>query len=103
MGRGQHGAFHATLRDFLVEIGVEPTRENMEEVKRMFKSYLKIGSVAALDSKTYSKAISAVLCLMAREFGVELPKEQADKTMTELLHEINRDYDTDNRGTRSTT
>lgn len=90
---GQHKIFHQGIRDFLIEIGVEPTRENMEDAKMMFKRYLKVHSVASLSDSEYSKVMSAVFMLMAREFGVEIPRYQSDKTMKELLKDF--DYDVD--------
>jgi len=87
----QHRIFHQGIRDFLLEIGIEPTKENVLEAKMMFKRYLKIHSVASLSDKEYSRAIQAVFMLMAREFGVEIPIYQSEKTMRELLKEINHE------------
>jgi hypothetical protein len=61
----------------------------MDEAKMMFKRYLGVRSVASLTDSEYSKAMSAVFMLMAREFGVEIPKHQSEQTMRELLKEIN--------------
>jgi len=87
----QHKIFHQGIRDFLEEIGVEPGRADVEEAKMMFKRYLNINSVASLPDMEYSKAISATFMLMAREFGVEIPKYQSEQTMRELLNGMSHD------------
>ena len=88
---GQHRIFHQGIRDFLLEIGIQPTKDNVEEAKMMFKRYLNIHSVASLSDLDYSKAISAVFMLMAREWGVEIPIYQSEQTMRELLNNLNYD------------
>lgn len=83
----QHKIFHQGLRDFLVEMDIDPTRKNTEMVKKMFKRYLNVNSVASLSDSDYSRVISAVFMLMSREFGKEIPAYEAEKTMKEILNE----------------
>jgi hypothetical protein len=83
-----HRYFHGILlKEFLEEYGVEPTPSNIEKAKQSFKRYLNISSLSSLSPRTYSQVISATTMLMAREFGKEIPRSEADKTMRELLNE----------------
>lgn len=88
---GQHRLFHQGIEDFLTEIGVEPTRKNMGIAKRAFKQYLDVHSVASLTDKEYSTAIFEVFGTMACEFGVEIPRHDAEQSMQDLLKKINHD------------
>ena len=84
---GQHRYLHGIVfRDFLVSLDIEPSKENIETVKLMFKKYLKIASVSALSDATLSQAISAIRMLMAREFQTEVPLSEAKKTMKQILN-----------------
>ena len=90
----QHRKFHGIiLKEFLEEAGIEPTKENIDTVKQMFKKYLRLASVSALDDSTYGRAISAVTMLISREFGIEVPHSFAEKTMTQILTEATRNYE----------
>lgn len=84
----QHKYVHGyLLPDFMEALGIESTKENVLAVKEIFKKYLKVGSTAALSDGDFSKFASAVSMLAAREFGVEIPKDFADKTMRDLFKE----------------
>ena len=85
-----HRYFHGIiLKEFLVEMEVEPSKENIEKIKQTFKDYLRIASVSALENKVYGQAVAAVIMLMAREFGVETPVSFKEKTMKQILKEVN--------------
>jgi len=88
-GTQQHRLFHLGLKDFLVEIGVEPTKENLSEVKWIIKRHLGVRSVAALSDEEYREFIWKAFATIASEFGIEVPKFQAEKSMRELLNEFN--------------
>ena len=92
----QHKLIHGyLLPDFCEAVGIEPNKENVLAVKEIFKRYLQVKSTAALSDRDFSRFASAVCMISAREFGVEIPKEFAQKTMRDLLTETTRKYDTD--------
>ena len=89
----QHRLFNGViLSDFLEAFGVASTKANREKAKKAFKDYFEVGSTAVLTDAQYSRFISAVIMLISREWGIELPLRDAEKTMTELLKEANNDY-----------
>jgi len=94
----QHRILHGVvLRDFLVAMGIEPTKENILVVKEMFKDYLRVHKSSRLSDKNYAKMVSAISMLAAREWGVELPARDAEKTMIEVLRQTTKQYEQDNR------
>jgi len=88
MSNVQHRLFHLGLKDFLVELGIEPTKENLYEVKLMFKRHLGVRSVAALSDEEYREFINNVFGLIAINFGIEVPLFEAEKSMRELLNNL---------------
>jgi hypothetical protein len=80
------------LPQFCEAVGIYPSKDNVEEVKKLFKRYLKVASTAALSDRDMSMFIQAVCMLSAREFGVELTFDFAKKTMIEILNEVNYDF-----------
>ena len=88
----QHRYLNGILIPQLLEaLGIEVNKANRLEVKSMFKRYLKTYSTAALDDKTMSKFIEAFRMLCSRELGYELPFEDAEKSMTQLLKEYDHE------------
>ena len=81
------------LPQFLDRLGIEATKENVASVKQIFKRYLRVGSTAALDTRSMKLFIEAVLMLAAREWGAELTFDFAEKSMREILTQTTRDYD----------
>ena len=89
----QHNLFHGIiLYQFLEAFGIANTKTNREKAKRAFKDYFEVDSTAVLTDAQYSRFISAVIMLISREWGIELPLMDAEKTMTELLNQANDDY-----------
>lgn len=81
------------LKDACVGLGIEPTTENMKELKRILKKYFQVGSVSLLSDRDYGKLISATQMIIAREMGVEIPLSEAEKTMRQLIQETTDNYD----------
>ena len=76
------------LRDYLIGIGAEATKENLDILKEALKEYLSIPSTSNLDEGTFSILTSAIQMIAARESGVEIPESLAVKSMEQLLKEI---------------
>ena len=93
----QHRTLHGVvLRDFLISVGLEPTKDNILVVKKMFKSYLGVTSTSALSDRAYAKLLSAITMLSAREFSAEIPMRDAELTMREILNQADDGYKKEN-------
>lgn len=96
-GSDQHRLWHGIIiRDYLISTNVPVTPENIEKVKDALKIYFDVGSVSALSRRSYGLLISATGMIFSRERGIEVPLRDAEKTMTELLNQINSNYDSNN-------
>jgi hypothetical protein len=80
------------IPQFLDAMGVEATKEAVHETKEIFKRYLRVHSTASLSDRDMSHFINAFCMLAAREWGIELTEEFAEKTMTQILKETNYGY-----------
>ena len=81
------------IPQFLEAMGIDVTKENVLAAKEMFKRYLQVAHTSALSDEHMSAFIQAFLMLASREFGVELTYDFAEKTMRQILIEVNKDYD----------
>lgn len=84
------------IPQFLEAMGIEVDKETVSAVRTMFKKYLRVGSTSALSPRQMSKFCEAFIMLAAREWGLEIPLQDAETTMTELLNQTTEDYDLDN-------
>jgi len=73
----------------MYQFGIPYTKENALAVKSIFKEYLKVASTAALSDSVFSSFSQAFAMLAAREFGIEVPLNEASKSMEELLKDYN--------------
>lgn len=69
------------------ELGIDYSKEDAIVVKETFKRYLKTASTSALDERFMAMWIGAFKMLCSRELGIELPLEQAEKSMEQILTE----------------
>lgn len=98
MSAGQHKLWHGKIAPLFTEkMGIEPTKENVAKVKKMFKDYLSVPSTAALTDTQYSHFISAAIMIMSREFGIDVMPDTANRTMEQLLNTLNDEYDNRNQ------
>lgn len=80
------------IPQFLDRLGIEATPEAVLETKEIFKRYLKVRSTASLSDRDMASFIGAFMMLSAREMGIELTEEFAEKTMIQILKETNHGY-----------
>ena len=94
----QHKILNGVLiPQFLDAVRIGATKENVLAVKKMFKQYLDVASTSLLSERDMWKFIQAFQMLSAREFGVELPENFAEKTMEELLNHTTNGYEKENQ------
>jgi hypothetical protein len=90
----QHKLLNGILiPEFLAYFRIEATKDNVSATKEIFKRYLKVAHTSMLSDRSMQRFVEAFKMLAAREFGVEIPIRDAEKTMTELLNQTNEDYD----------
>ena len=86
------------LKDFLELMDIEASKENILKTKEIFKAYLQVPSTSALDERTLSIFTEAMVMLIAREFGKEVPIAQGNKSMRQILNETNNGFRRETRG-----
>ena len=85
----QHRLFHGkVLVAFAKSRDIDPTKENIERLKEMFKKHFEVESLGALSDKEYSDFIAGVIMICAREFGVDIIHELDKTSMNELLNTV---------------
>ena len=90
---GQHKLLMGILiPDFMRQFGIEVNKDSVLIVRQIFKDYLKVAHTSALDDRNMQKFCEAFKMLAAREFGVEVPLIDAEKTMTQLLKDYDHDF-----------
>lgn len=86
---GQHRFLNGILiPKFCERVGVEPTQENVLQIKQMFKRYLHVASTSRLTDTEFSLFVRQVLMLIAREYGEYIPEgehEPEDAANMDLL------------------
>ncbi len=86
MSLGQHRLLHGVIfPQFLTSMNIDISKESVGVVKAMFKKHLGVDSLSALSDAEYSTFISACIMLMAREYGVQFPKEEAELEMKQFI------------------
>jgi len=86
---GQHKLLNGILiPDLMESLGIEYTKEKALIIKEAFKTYLDTASTSDLPERVMAIWTEAFKMLCSREFGVEVPLEDANKSMKQLLKEI---------------
>lgn len=80
------------IPQFLEGVEIEVTKEAVLETKEIFKRYLRVHSTASLSDRDMSHFINAFVMLAAREWGIELTEDFAEKTMRQILNETNHGF-----------
>ncbi len=90
---GQFKLLHGILiPQFLSKLGIEASPEAVLETKEIFKRYLRVNSTASLSDRDMSKFTGAFVMLAAREWGIELTEDFAEKSMRQILKEASHGF-----------